>query len=84
MDYKNLRIQWAPSVTQASGKRFHCGHCSADAGVISELGGAQAFRANGQGTNKFAAILFCPVCSQPTYIDPDGTLFPATPLGAEK
>ena len=77
-------ISWAASVQPVSGVRFRCGHCGADAGVISALQGHELDKGRGGvGTGRPAKILFCPVCSQPSYFDPDSKGFPAVPLGAD-
>ena len=83
MDHEKFAISWGTSVSGADGTRFKCGHCGADAGVIRALHGGVVYRKGGHGAGGFAEILFCPVCSQPSYKDPEGKYFPAAPLGAD-
>jgi len=83
MDYKTYWNEWTNNLAVVSGVRFKCGHCGADAGVINALQGQQRSRAINQHTGRPVVILFCPVCSQPTYCDPDGKFVPAASLGAE-
>ena len=82
MDYINFFVRWARQLEQVSGVRFRCGHCGADAGVVDILRGTLLHRA-GANAGNYASILFCPVCSQPTYQDIDQKQFPAYPLGAD-
>lgn len=83
MDYTNYRVDWRLQVETVAGTRFRCGHCGADAGVVSALSGQLVRRADGATGARWAVILFCPVCSQPTYRDGDGKQFPAPRIGTE-
>lgn len=82
MDHITRIIDWPEKIIQVGGVRFACGHCGADAGVTHMLVGTVQYRHNRQNTNEYADVVFCPVCSHPTYRNPEGKQFPASPLGA--
>ncbi len=69
------KIAW-PQQSSITPTLYKCGHCGAE--VAPDKGWRGEFlRAED------AKVLICPLCSNPTYISPEGRQFPSTTFGVE-
>ena len=81
VEYKQFVIVWQGQQA-ATGERYLCAHCGTDVGAVSIQKGEVVVRSNGQRTGHVVKILYCSVCSEPTYFDMTGKQMPAVRFGA--